>query len=751
MSPIVLGVRHHSPACARVVQDVIRRQSPAFVLIEGPVDYNERIDELLLGHQLPVAVFSFMHSAARSHASWSPLCDYSPEYVALRAGREQGAELRFMDLPVWAERFQLVRNRYADRRADGLDVRRLCQRLGVDGSDALWDHLFEQPDELDALRERLRLYFIELRGDHDAGIDAAREAHMARCVRWAIDQDRGPVVVVCGGWHAPALEEQWQKAEPGWPEPIEAPEQARIGSYLVPYSFKRLDSFVGYESGMPSPSWYQAVWDVGPQRAPELLLERSVKRLRGKKQVVSPADVIATWTLAQGLRQLRGHRAVARVDLLDGIAGALIKHALDRELPWSGRGRLEAGTDPVLVEVVAAFSGEGKGSLHPDTPRPPLLADVRAELENHDLVPTARVREVELDLREEAGRGASRVLHRLRLLDVPGFARKQGPRSPADPVLSERWALAHHPSTEIALIEASAFGATLVQAAAARVEALLAQSAGLDELSIALLQAVFIGIDSLAGRVLSSLRPLVEQETDLAVLGVAVSELIGLWRHDTLLLEGRHAGLKDVLEQCFDRGLWLVEGVSGSGPVDSDRLRAVVALRDLLRHGEGLDPRAAWGVMERRVGDQDAPSDLRGAALGFLWSTGAPVEDADGQAAALARGAPVECLGDVLAGLFALAREEVLHAEGLVEAIDGRVVELEDRDFLIGLPGLRLAFEFFPPREREALARRVLALRGQDPARARCLLTLQAPAKVLAFGLRLEDEVDRVLTEEGLS
>ena len=104
MSPIVLGVRHHSPACARVVQDVIRRQSPAFVLIEGPVDYNERIDELLLGHQLPVAVFSFMHSAARSHASWSPLCDYSPEYVALRAGREQGAELRFMDLPVWAER-----------------------------------------------------------------------------------------------------------------------------------------------------------------------------------------------------------------------------------------------------------------------------------------------------------------------------------------------------------------------------------------------------------------------------------------------------------------------------------------------------------------------------------------------------------------------------------------------------------------------------------------------------------------------
>ena len=113
MSPIVLGVRHHSPACARVVQDVIRRQSPAFVLIEGPVDYNERIDELLLGHQLPVAVFSFMHSAARSHASWSPLCDYSPEYVASSVKNREVASASerstFLALPHSIDRLTSVR------------------------------------------------------------------------------------------------------------------------------------------------------------------------------------------------------------------------------------------------------------------------------------------------------------------------------------------------------------------------------------------------------------------------------------------------------------------------------------------------------------------------------------------------------------------------------------------------------------------------------------------------------------------
>ena len=750
--PVVVGVRHHSPGCSRVVEDVIRRVEPAFVLIEGPVDMNERIDELLLGHTLPVAVFSFLHSATHSHASWTPLCDYSPEQVALRIGREVGAELRFMDLPAWSPRFQVTRNRYSDRNADGLSVQRLCEKLGVDGMDALWDHLFEQPGDVGELAERLRLYFIELRGSHTAGADTEREAHMARCIRWAVEQDEGPVVVVCGGWHAPALQSDWASAEPGWPEPISGPPGARIGSYLVPYSFKRLDSFVGYESGMPSPAWYQAVWDSGADRAAEEMLERSVGRLRKKKQVVSPADVIAVWTLACGLQQLRGHAAVSRVDLLDGLAGGLIKYALDQQLPWSGRGTLERGTDPILVEVVSALSGDGKGRLHPDTPRPPLLEDVRAELENHDLVPLPSVRTAEIDLRTEEGRSASRVLHRLRILGIPGFVRASGPETPTDPVLDEHWALVADPMAETALIEASAYGATLVQAACARIESLLAQAQGLDALSLVLLEAVFVGIDRLADRALAVLGPAVEAEPRLEAVGVALRRLLGLWRHDTLFLKARHEALRGVLEDGFERGLWLVEGVRGGGPADRERLAAVTALRDLLRFGEGLrlDPVAANAVMERCFADPAVPSDLRGAALGFLWSMGAG-GDAEQRAVGLARAATVESFGDVLAGLFALAREEVLHAEGLVQAIDGLLVDLGDDDFLVGLPGLRLAFEYFPPLEREQLAGLVLKLHGGRASEARQLLRVDIDPELLRRGLELEALVDAVLEQEGLA
>ena len=81
----VLGVRHHSPACARLVETTIRSLRPRFVLVEGPSDMNDRLDEMLLAHELPVALFTYRQdSDGRSRSSWSPFCDYSPEWVALK-------------------------------------------------------------------------------------------------------------------------------------------------------------------------------------------------------------------------------------------------------------------------------------------------------------------------------------------------------------------------------------------------------------------------------------------------------------------------------------------------------------------------------------------------------------------------------------------------------------------------------------------------------------------------------------------
>ena len=61
---VFLPVRHHSPACARAVGEIITRLRPAAVLVEGPSDFNDRLEELFLPHRLPVAVYSWPQAQA---------------------------------------------------------------------------------------------------------------------------------------------------------------------------------------------------------------------------------------------------------------------------------------------------------------------------------------------------------------------------------------------------------------------------------------------------------------------------------------------------------------------------------------------------------------------------------------------------------------------------------------------------------------------------------------------------------------
>src|SRR5687768_3609933 len=92
---VFLPVRHHSPACSRAVREAADRIRPAAILIEGPSDFNERWDELHLGHQLPIAIYSYFRTAeGERRGAYYPFCVYSPEWLALRWARESGVPAR---------------------------------------------------------------------------------------------------------------------------------------------------------------------------------------------------------------------------------------------------------------------------------------------------------------------------------------------------------------------------------------------------------------------------------------------------------------------------------------------------------------------------------------------------------------------------------------------------------------------------------------------------------------------------------
>ncbi len=100
---VYFPIRHHSPACARHLERIIRTRKPQAILIEGPASFTSLIPLVLHPKtKTPFAIYtSFVReepesqvdsSAAKTaallgpprHAAYYPFCDYSPELVALR-------------------------------------------------------------------------------------------------------------------------------------------------------------------------------------------------------------------------------------------------------------------------------------------------------------------------------------------------------------------------------------------------------------------------------------------------------------------------------------------------------------------------------------------------------------------------------------------------------------------------------------------------------------------------------------------
>ncbi len=740
---MLLGVRHHSPACARRVRQAIAELRPAFVLIEGPSDFNPHIEELRRPHRLPVAIFSYHAEAEAMRASYAPFCDYSPEWQALGAAWASGAKPLFCDLPAWHPAFGERENRYADphRLREGCDARiaALAARLGAEGQDALWDTLAEQAEDA-ALPAILDRYFALLRPeDAEDPAEAAREAFMAGYAGWALREAGGrPVVLVCGGWHVGGIRRLVAAADGALPAaPVPAPE-ARTGSYLVPYGYARLDRFAGYAAGMPSPGYYDQVHAAGLAAAADWAMTHVADALRGKGQPVSTADRIAWRLHAEGLARLRGHRAILRADLLDAAMATLVKDGLEGPAAWSeapGRAR-----DPLLDAMLAALSGDREGGLAPGTRQPPLVADVEQRLAEAGLLPGRQKRRVRLDWEEPREREQSQLLHQLLILRIPGIERAGGPAAADSGRLIESFDIALHRDWTGALIEASGWGGTLPMAAAARLAARVAARPGeLAAMAEGLSDALFAGLLGPGQALAQQLEAAIPACHDVAPLGQLGRRVVRLHRFGEVFGTAAAAALGRMGEAVFARALWLLDGTFGN----EDVVPAVLACRDLARDcpALALDLEAARALMRRCIADDARPPMLAGAALGYLIAC-AEEGAAEAAAARIRRFGLPDRLGDFLAGLFALAREELRRHAAALAAIDALVAGWTEADFLRALPAMRFAFAWFPPAEREALAMAILRQRG--------MASVAAEAEALAWmrqGIAIEEQAAALALE----
>ena len=180
---LLVGIRHHSPACAAALPHLLAEFAPDCIALELPPDFDEWLS--WLAHEDTKAPVALAAADERSgDLAFYPFASFSPELVTLRWAREAGVPVHAIDAPLG----RAIRR--SAKLMIGPSVPRLEDlagaRAGAKDAEALWDQLVEaraSAETLSHVRLGALRYGWMVRWDaHEAGgidpLDSEREAHM---------------------------------------------------------------------------------------------------------------------------------------------------------------------------------------------------------------------------------------------------------------------------------------------------------------------------------------------------------------------------------------------------------------------------------------------------------------------------------------------------------------------------------------------------------------------------------------------
>ncbi len=804
-------VRHHSPACALALREMLRALRPAAVLIEGPDDLDHLLP--LLQHadtRAPVALLcQSRREAARvpdddagvapepeTRSAFYPFCDYSPEWIAAREGAAVGAQVAFIDLPwrhkAWhagpdaagdgpaeAVRSLLEERHFAHSRYLGA----MAARLGCVDHHELWDRLFELRGAPE--RHDWRGFFSDVLGwcaaarfDYESEVleaegSLARERHMAAHVRRSRARVQGPLVVVTGGFHTPELVATWQTAEAA---PASAKASAEDGAWLIRYSFERLDALNGYASGMPSPGYYQRIWErltgtalEGAQADPFTAVALDAlsgfagqMREQDHGDAASTALVQAAALQAVRLAALRGNTGPGRQDVLDAIRSCFIKTAIDE------------GTRGFTADLRRFLGGARIGDVPPSAGSPPLVEDARrraraAGVRMDDSTP----RTAHLDLyRKPTHRERSRFFHAMSYLDAGVAAWVSGPDFIGGTrlhLLIEEWRVAWSPLVEAKLIGLATEGASVEGVCLARLqreERALAEEgrSRSAKAAVMLLQrACLIGLHQRLPQLLQMLAAHLDEDADLASVVDCGHRLVTLWRAREPLGLQQHPQVRALLARVWPAALFLLPDLAScDAAAEADAVARLLLLRELghmlqTPHTDtdapAIDLEPLHEQLARFASQVDVAPGVCGASAALLFLAGrwGESELAGVVAQRFGPGADAHSAMRFLNGLMAASPGLLLRLPMLLGHFDGLVCGWDDDAFMARLPDLRQMFTRLKPQETADLATAVGRLHGTaDGAAELATMNYDTSEQDLLAGLRLERALSATLERDGL-
>jgi hypothetical protein len=430
---------------------------PDIVLVEGPPE-GERLLPWVLHAQMkpPVAMLMYVPQDTR-HAVFYPFTVFSPEWQAMHYALQKNIPVRFIDLPL-AYKFGRALQPEEERIvvSEGKNTSARCGHQhpldylasldGFDDEDEWWEQLVERRHGALEAFEAIAEAMAALRADEaEDEEDLLREAFMRKAIRKAEDEDYQCIVVVCGAWHVPALQNRPPaKSDEALMKKLP---KAAVEATWIPWTNERLGLESGYGAGIKSPGWYEHVWNHNDREGIHWLV-KTAQIFRTHRMDVSTAHVQETVRLSSALASLRGLSQPGLKEFKEAIQSVM---CMGEALPLQ------------LIER-DLWVGNQLGEIPEGAPQTPLQRDFEACQKKLRLKPKQEPHTLVLDLREAYDLQKSVFLHRLQVLglDWATLSDLEGKGT-----FKEAWNLEWNPEMMIRLVENAIWGNTVEEAAAA--------------------------------------------------------------------------------------------------------------------------------------------------------------------------------------------------------------------------------------------------------------------------------------------
>lgn len=722
--PLLLGVRHHGPGSARAVRAALEAARPRVVLIEGPPE-GDALLPLAADEQMkpPVALLAHAVDDPGRAAFW-PMAEFSPEWVAIRWALAHGVPARFIDLPA-AHSLALTEpgtdEPPGSPAVDPIGV--LAETAGYDDPEAWWEDVVEHRASGGGAGDPLAPFAVlaeamtalrEVYGDGGHPRDSVREAYMRIQLRAAHKEFGDGIAVVCGAWHVPALAAKTTLAADK--ALLKGVPKVRTELTWVPWTHRRLARHSGYGAGIESPGWYGHLFGA-PDRPVERWMTKVAGLLRDEDRFISSAHVIEAVRLAGGLAAVRGRPLPGLTETTDAIRAVMCE-----------------GSDvPLALVRDRLVVGETLGEVPDSAPAVPLQRDLNRLQRTLRLKPEASERELELDLRKDTDAARSRLLHRLRLLDVSWGDRATGRGSTG--TFRETWRLRWEPELHVRVAEAGVWGTTVLSAATAKAESEAASATALAEVTALAERCLLAELTDALPVVMTALADRAALDADVSHLAEALPALARSLRYgdvratDTASLGAVAAGLAERI--CV--GLPpACTGLDADGAEELrrriDGVHTAIGLLSGAGDGDGADGDAAgspdglrerWAAVLHKLTARDTVVGvIRGRAARILLDDGRLTQDEAARlmGLALSSGTPPTEAAAWIEGFVGGAAGGgmlLVHDERLLSLIDAWLTGVRASAFTDVLPLLRRTFSAYEPGVRRTLGE--LVRRGPSP------------------------------------